>query len=132
MSRGRLDSVRRVSGSCRIDVWKVSGRCFIKNFVSNQKFSDQEQFWTQHFVGPKNFLPNIFLPKRLLLNRHFLTQNILWFITSQLCARACGVPVGRRSGSQLATTLVATVNDIGTSVRCSSGRRSGGQLLAMT
>ena len=30
---------------------------------------------------------------------------------SQL-ARACGVPVGRRSGGRLATTLVATINDI--------------------
>ena len=27
-------------------------------------------------------------------------------------ARACGVPVGRHSGGQLATTLVATKNDI--------------------
>ena len=27
-------------------------------------------------------------------------------------ARACGVPVGRRSGSRLATTLVATINVI--------------------
>ena len=44
-------------------------------------------------------------------------------------ARACGVPVGWRSGSRLATMLVAAKNNIlfsfGTSVRRSSGRRSG-------
>ena len=50
-------------------------------------------------------------------------------------ARACGVPVGRRSDVRLAMTLVATINIIiyfGASVRRSSGRRSGGRLLVMT
>ena len=51
----------------------------------------------------------------------------------KLLARACGVPVGWRSGSRLATMLVAAKNDIlfsfGTSVRRSSrsafGRSTG-------
>ena len=58
----------------------------------------------------------------LLLYFHYCVFKLYKFL-----ARAVGVPVG----SQLAATLVATINDIifsflfGTSVRRYSGRRSG-------
>ena len=56
------------------------------------------------------------------------------FTRTELLARACDVPVGRRLGGRLATTLVATINiiifhSIGMSVRRSSrsafGRSTG-------
>ena len=57
------------------------------------------------------------------INKKYLTvywsnqcffQTKLWDIQqeSAILARACGVSVGRRSGGRLATTLVATKNDI--------------------
>ena len=45
---------------------------------------------------------------KLILNKHYWSSALDYL---QL-ARACGVPVGRRSGGRLATKLVATINVI--------------------
>ena len=43
---------------------------------------------------------------------HFVMIFICFVKTNVILARACGVPVGRRSGGRLATRLVATINVI--------------------
>ena len=69
-----------------------------------QKKLSEIFFPDTNFFYPKFFGPNTFLDHNLSWTIKFFGPKIL--------AQVCGVPVGRRSGGQMPTTLVATKNNI--------------------
>ena len=79
-------------------------------------------YFTSKGYSVKNLIPlrrvnshmvKIILSSVLRKQSHFNSSPTIFFKgIPKVFARACGVPVGRRSGSQLATMLVATKNNI--------------------
>ena len=76
-----------------------------REVISSKNFSKRKKIGLKNVISEKNFGSHKLMSPFI----HFC--KIVSFLSSMLLARAAGVPVSRRLGGQLATTLVATLNN---------------------